>query len=141
MWERQIRTIRSLILGLGGQQRLTDESLSTLMCNIESIVNGRPLTKLSEDPADPRPLTPNHLLLLRAGPSLPPGKFVVQDVYRRRWRQVQYLSDLFWSRWLKEYLPSLQERQKWLKPSRNLQPGDLVMMLTEKTLVICGRLG
>ncbi len=29
---------------------------------------------------------------------------------RRRWRQVQYLSDLFWKRWIREYLPLLQER-------------------------------
>ena len=133
VWERQIRTVRSVILSLGQQQMLSDESLCTLLCNVEGIINGRPLTKLSEDPDDPRPLTPNHLLLLREGPTLPPGKFVIQDVYRRKWRQVQYLADVFWKRWLKEYLPSLQERQKWLEPKRNLQPGDLVLMVSENT--------
>ena len=133
VWERQIRTVRSLILGVLRHQTLNDESLSALMCNIESIVNGRPITKLSDDPKDPLPLTPNHLLLLRAGPTLPPGHFVKNDIYRRRWRQVQYLSDIFWSRWVKEYLPALQERQKWLHPNRNLQSGDLVLMCHENT--------
>ncbi len=71
-------------------------------------------------------------LLLRSGPTLPPGAFVNQDLYRHRWRQVQYLADVFWCRWLKEYLPALQQRQKWLQPKRNLQVGDLVIILHEK---------
>ena len=47
------------------EQLLDDEGLNTLMCEVEAIVNGRPLTKLSDDPRDLEPLTPNHLLLLR----------------------------------------------------------------------------
>jgi hypothetical protein len=133
IWERQIRTIRSLIVGINKQQLVSDESLITLMCIIEGIINGRPLTKMTDDPMDERPLTPNHLLLMRAGPSLPPGEFVEKDIYKRRWRQVQYLADLFWKRWLKEYLPLLQERQKWLVPQRNLSIGDLVLMYIENS--------
>ena len=82
------------------EQVLDDEGLATLMCKVESIVNGRPLTKVSDDPRDPEALTPNHLLLLRSGPEMPPGVFRKGDLYsRRRWRQVQYLSDVFWRRW------------------------------------------
>ena len=78
------------------------------MCEAESIVNSRPLTKVSDDPKDAEALTPNHLLLLRAGPSLPPGIFTKEERYgRRRWRQVQYMAEIFWSRWLKEYLTSI----------------------------------
>ncbi|XP_030581071.1 uncharacterized protein LOC115777334 [Archocentrus centrarchus] len=133
VWERQIRTVRSILMGLTGQQTLDDEGLMTLFCIIEKIVNGRPLTKLSEDPRDGQPLTPNDLLLLRPECSLPPGHFVKQDLYRRRWRQVQYLADIFWTRWTKEYLPSLQQRQKWTHHSRNYQVGDLVLVLHEST--------
>ncbi|XP_030586866.1 uncharacterized protein LOC115781376 [Archocentrus centrarchus] len=133
VWERQIRTVRSILMGLTGQQTLDDEGLMTLFCIIEKIVNGRPLTKLSEDPRDGQPLTPNDLLLLRPECSLPPGHFVKQDLYRRRWRQVQYLADIFWTRWTKEYLPSLQQRQKWTHHSRNYQVGDIVLVLHEST--------
>jgi hypothetical protein len=133
VWERQIRTIRSVLAGLMKQQMLDDESLLTLMCLAESIVNGRPITKVSDDPRDPLPLTPNHLLILRSGPTAPPGVFVQQDLYKKRWRQVQYMADLFWKRWLAEYLPALQERQKWLAPKPNLQVGDLVLVLHENT--------
>lgn len=94
-------------------QCLDEESLHTVLCEVEAIINGRPITKASADPNDLEALTPNHLLLLKTMPSLPPGLFQKEDVYaRRRWRQVQYMSDLFWKRWFTEYLPQLQERQK-----------------------------
>ncbi|KAG7510021.1 hypothetical protein JOB18_011341 [Solea senegalensis] len=58
----------------------------------------------------------------------PPGEFIGEDVYaRKRWRQVQYLSEQFWSRWKKEYLSNIATRQKWHTPRRNLKLGDIVM--------------
>ncbi|KAK3754770.1 hypothetical protein QZH41_007277 [Actinostola sp. cb2023] len=81
------------------EQTVDDEGLLTLMCEVESIINGRPITKVSDDPKDLEALTPNHLLLLKSGITLPPGIFRKEDQYsRRRWRQVQYLADVFWRR-------------------------------------------
>ena len=104
------------------------------MCEIESIINGRPLTNVSNDPRDLEALTPNHLLLLRSGPVLPPGNFRKEDCYsRRRWRRVQYLADQFWQRWIREYLPLLQKRQKWNRSRRNFASGDIVLVVNETT--------
>ena len=134
VWERCIRTIRKVLTGLLHHQTLDDESLPTLMCEVESIVNNRPITKVSSDPSDLEALTPNHLLLLKEGPCLPPGIFMRQDTYsKRRWRQVQYLADQFWRRWTREYLPTLQMRQKWLKPDRNFAINDLVLVVDENS--------
>ena len=47
---------------------------------------------------------------------------------RQRWRQVQFLADLFWKRWTREYLPTLQHRQNWLHPERNYEVGDVVLV-------------
>ena len=110
-----------------------DKRLSTLFCEVESIVDGRPLTVLSRDPNDETPLTPNHLLLLRGGPHLLPGRFDQSDIYGRRWRHVQFLSDQFWRGWVREYLPTLQLCQTWLHPQRNLQNGDVVLIMDENT--------
>lgn len=77
------------------QQTLNDDGRTTTLCEVEAILNDGPITKLSDDPNDLEPLTPNHLLLLRGKPSFPPGVFTPQDQYgRRRWKQAEYLADL-----------------------------------------------
>ncbi|XP_041484654.1 uncharacterized protein LOC121431209 [Lytechinus variegatus] len=132
VWERVIRSVRRILTSLLQQQTLTDEALMTLFSEVEAILNARPLVNLSMDARDDEPLTPNHLLLLRKSPSLPPGIFKKEDcLLRRKWRQVQYLADRFWSRWVREYLPLLQERQKWVKPRRNFETDDLVLVVNE----------
>ena len=104
-----------------------------LMCEVEAVINSRPLTKSSDDVDDLEPLTPNHLLLLKGKPALPPGVFQKQDLYsKQRGRQVQYISDSFWKRWSREYLPLLQERQKWLEKRRNVKEGDIVLIVDER---------
>ncbi len=34
----------------------------------------------------------------------------------------------FWTRWRKEFLKNLQTRQKWIRPRRDLQIGDVVII-------------
>jgi len=129
-WERLIRSVRKVLNSTLKVQNLDEESLYTVFCEIEAIINSRPITKASMDPNDLEALTPNHLLLLKTSPTLPPGVFEPSDIYaQRRWKQVQYMSNLFWKRWVKEYLPQLQERQKWIGVKRNLTVGDLVIIM------------
>ncbi|KAI3351065.1 hypothetical protein L3Q82_005632 [Scortum barcoo] len=136
VWERQIRTVRGILrstLALS-PSRLNDASLRAFFYEAMAIVNGRPLTvdNLS-DPHSLEPLTPNHLLTLKSSKVLPPpGVFVREDMYgKKRWRHVQYLAEQFWSRWRKEYLTNIALRQRWHKPRRNLQVGDIVILKAE----------
>lgn len=100
------------------------------MTHVEAILNSRPLTACSDDSKDENPLTPNQILLLRDESCLPQGVFTKNDMYgRRRWRKAQYLADQFWKRWLREYLPQLQERSKWNRPQRNVAIGDIVLVV------------
>ena len=111
---------------------MEEEVLATLLTEVESILNSRPLCPVSDDINDYESLTPNHLLLQRAVQTLPPGCFVKEDIYaRKKWRQTHILADHFWKRWLKEYVPSLLERQKWFRPRRNVEVGDLVLLVDE----------
>ena len=133
VWERQIRTVRNVLSSLlqHNSEQLDDESLRTLMCEAEAIVNSRPLTvNQITDPDSPEPLTQSHLLTMKSKVLLsPPGKLDPAEMYaRKRWRRVQHLANEVWTRWGKEYLLSLQERQKWTRPRRNLSVGDIVMV-------------
>lgn len=132
VWERQIRTVRKVMSSVVKEQVLDEEGLATLMCNVESIVNGRPITTVPDEVRDLEPLTPNHLLLLRASTPFLHDEFDRKDSYsRKRWRRINYLSDLFWKRWTREYLPTLQRRQKWVESSRSVRIGDIVLTLDE----------
>ncbi|KAI4882679.1 hypothetical protein NFI96_029603, partial [Prochilodus magdalenae] len=129
-WERLIRSVRKILNTTLKLQTLDEEGFHTVLCEAEAIINSRPITKASSDPNDLEALTPNHLLLLNGKPFLPPGLFVKEDLYaRRRWKQVQYMVDIFWKRWTREYLPQLQERQKWTHKSRNFTVGDIVLIV------------
>ena len=132
IWERIICSIRRILKALLQGQRVNDESLVTFMAETEIILNERPLTRQEDHPNDLEPLTPNKLLLLRSEQPPPLGSWVVADKFSKRWRQAQQLASAFWKRWVKEYLPLLQERQKWLTVKRNLQPKDLVLLLDER---------
>ncbi len=107
------------------------EKLNTLFCEVEAVVNSRPLTYLSDDPGECEALTPNHLLLLKSRSEPLHPDCSKADTYRRRWKHVQVLADLFWKRWRQEYLPSLMLRQKWIDPERNFSIGDLVLLVDE----------
>ena len=128
IWERQIRTIRKVLDGILTEQTLTDESLLTLMCEVENIINSRPLTTVSSDSNDLNPITPN-LLLNAKGNNSEYGKFHATDVYsKKRWRQIQYMSDLFWKRWRSEFLKTIQKRNKWFKKKENVKIDDIVLI-------------
>ena len=103
VWERQIRTIRSVLTSILHEcNRLDTSSLRTFLYEAMAIVNSRPLTGENiNDPNSPVPLTPNHLLTMKGRVSLlPPGNFVKEDIFAmKRWRGVQFLADQFWSRW------------------------------------------
>ena len=132
--ERMIRTIRKVLTGmLTDRCRLTDDIINTLFTEVEAIVNHRPLTKVSDDVADDSPLTPAHLLMVRCSSQAWIGNFSQGDMYRRRWRYVQYLADVFWRRYINEYLPELQKRNKWYNRERRLKVGDLVLIMNEHT--------
>ena len=122
-WERCIRSIQRILRALLLEQTTDDECLTTLLCEVESILNSRPITVVS-----------NHLLLLKSDTMMPPGVFQKEDLLsRRRWRQIQYLSDIFWKRWAREYLSFLKSRQKWLYLRHNLAVGDVVLVDAENT--------
>lgn len=48
---------------------------------------------------------------------------------KRWWRQTQYIANLFWKQWVWEYLPLMQERQKW-KQRRNHITGYIMVERT-----------
>ena len=57
-------TTRKILNTLLNEQVLNDEGLLTLMCEVEAVINGLPITKVSEDSRNLEVLFPYHFLLL-----------------------------------------------------------------------------
>lgn len=92
-------------------------------------MNNRPLTHVSVDPEEPEALTPNHFLF--GGSARTPLHEHIDDkdlVGRATWRTSQRLVDLFWSRWVREYLPTLQDRREPYGSGRPIELGDVVLV-------------
>ncbi|CAH8658098.1 unnamed protein product [Schistosoma rodhaini] len=128
VWGRIIKSIRRILQSLLFQKVLTDESLEMFLIEIKGIMNNRPFVKLVNDCDDLDILTPNKLLLVYRGVSFDEAQMTKTCLYNERWKEAQKLANLFWNRWLREYLPTLQARSKWLDMKMNLQPGDLVLV-------------
>ena len=110
---------------------LDEESLNTLFTEVEAIVNSRPLVvETINDVNSEVALSPSHFLTIKSKVVMPPpGAFGKPDLYcRRRWRRVQHICNEFWNRWRKEFLATLQERQKWLVSRRNFYIGGVVLL-------------
>ena len=60
IWERCLRTTRKILNALLIEQVLNDEGLLTVVCEVEAVINGRHITKVSEESRDLQALSPNH---------------------------------------------------------------------------------
>ena len=142
VWERLVRSCKKALTVVLQNQVLTDEVLLTAITEVESLVNSRPLTEVSSDADDLEALTPNHFLIGRATPNLPPGIFADKEISsQKRWRQAQVITTHIWKRWLHEYLPGLTARKKWFQAVPNLKVGDLVLIVDYGTPRGCWPLG
>ena len=103
---------------------VNDEELLTAFTGAESLINSRPLTYQTVNPNDTVPLTPNHFLI--GGWFAPEVDMETDYNPQRRWRRIQELTAHFKNRWM----PSLSCRKKWYKSQKNLDVGDIVMIIS-----------
>ena len=132
VWERLVASVKRALRVVLGVQCLSEDVLQTVLVEVEFMLNGRPLTYVSSDVNDAEPLTPNHFVLGYPEAVLPPGRFTADETWgRRKWRQSQAVADQLSRRRQREYLPLLIGRKKWLHQRRDLQVGDVVLMVEE----------
>ena len=124
---RSIRAILSSVLKTHSTS-LDDESLNTFFTEIKAIVISRLLVVETINYVNSEVTSPASLLTMKSKVIMP-GEFSQHDIYcRRRWRRVQHLSNEFWNQWCREFLLSLQERQKLSSTRRTFQQEDIVIL-------------
>ena len=129
IWERVIRMIRRVLESIMTNSVFTDDSLATIFCEVEAVVNGRPLTVVGEDSGVVP--TPQKLLNLGENVEGHGGMTDQNPSCVKRWVHIQAISEQFWRRWCREYRSSLQGRTKWKGERRNVSVNDVVVLVDE----------
>ena len=131
VWECLIGMSQRFLYSIVGSKRINDECFHTVICQVEGILNSRPLSPVSSDYKDLSALTPSHFLI---GHVLqPPSTLEIAAVSLKQtkhmWKQCRECVEQFWRRLLKEYLPTLRTRSKWHQTFDQLKEGDVVWIL------------
>ena len=138
-WERLVGLTKQAIKKTLGRTFVTLQTLETVVVEVESILNDRPLTYVSSDISDPEPLTPAHLIYGRRIVSVPhavedhdedadPSYLSDQDIRKVTSRHSKLIQQ-FWIRWRKEYLTALREFHKATGNNRRvIKKGDVVVV-------------
>ena len=127
----EIRAFRQITFSLLFHNTVPIVGWTSSALGTSTEINNRPLTvETISDPHLAPPLSPSVLLTGKTRLVLPPpGESKREDLYcRKMWWRTQHMAQEFWSRWSKEYLQQLQARNKWIRPRRNFQVRDVVLL-------------
>ena len=130
VFERMIKAAKRAINAILRNAEVNDEELETTIIGVESLINSRPLTRVSGDPNDEPVLTPNHFLIGKMGGDLAPESVDYTKFNpKKRWRRVQELIRQTWQRWMREYLTTIGSRSKWCEQQENVKKDDVVLVI------------
>ncbi|KAL0803434.1 hypothetical protein ABMA28_017281 [Loxostege sticticalis] len=129
LWEAGIKSIKHHMKRVIGNTVLTYEEMYTVVVQIESILNSRPITPMTRDFDDMSYLTPGHFLTGSPLTTYPEINLADEPIGRLSfWKQCTKMQQCFWKQWHKQYLVMLQSRPKWKHESANIKIGTMVLL-------------
>ena len=91
-WERMIRTIRKILTPISPGPVYSEDVISTVLIDIEAMINSRPLTPIIFHDVEERLLTPNDLLMPDANSiTLLPSSNVRNAYMMSKYKQTKFL--------------------------------------------------
>ncbi|KAK2577592.1 hypothetical protein KPH14_000909 [Odynerus spinipes] len=96
LWEAAVKSAKYHLKRVIGETRLTYEELYTILVQVESCMNSRPLCPISSGPMDLTPLTPGHFLIGDQMTALPHRELLEVPTNRlTRYEHLQYMFQHF----------------------------------------------
>ncbi len=105
LWESAVKQMKLLMRKLIQPHHLRTDELSSILVEIEAVLNSRPLTPLESTDPDNLVLTPGHFLVGRplvAPPAAPASQANLSTL--RRWKLTQRINQDLWHEWKTRYL-------------------------------------
>jgi len=129
IWEARVKSMKFHLCRVVGNAKLTFEEFYTLLCQVEAVLNSRPLCPLSNDPDNLQVLTPGHFLIGTSLLALSDCSSTDLSSNRlSRWSHVQQMVQRLWKCWSHDYVHRLQQRNKWKDIQPNAKIGDVVLL-------------
>ena len=131
-WECLIGMSKRLFFKIARSRKFKEDSFSTLICQVEALLNSRPLKSVSSDIGDVESLTPGHFLTgMTTG--LPSDTRISSNDRGtgKLLNNVISIMNEFWTRLLKE--PTLRQCRKWHSTIEKIEVGDMVWILENHT--------
>ncbi|KMQ90318.1 hypothetical protein RF55_9937 [Lasius niger] len=98
-WEAGVKSVKYYLRRVIGDALLTYEEMTTLLIQIKTILNSRPLSVLSDDPSDASALTPGHFLVGTALTTVPePSLENLPQNRLSRFQLLRQMTESFWQR-------------------------------------------
>ena len=143
LWESAVKSAKFHMKRILGNTKLDFEELLTVIIQIESVMNSRPITPLSSDPNDFLALSPSHFLIGDILTSIPEDDVTTVPENRlNNYRRLTQMFQHFWNRWSGEYLCNLQNRSKWMfQTSQKVPIGALVLLKEDNLPPLLWKLG
>ena len=141
--ESLVKAAKRAIAYAVGKRRLTVPEFLTVCTEAANLINERPIGTLPSCDSDLNVLTPNSLLLGRstARNSGNWQPYTYSKHPTTRYHLVQAAVEDVWEKWVQLYAPTLVVRRKWHVNTRNLRPGDVVIVVDNNVLRGNYRLG
>ena len=129
LWEAGVRSVKHHLSRMFNSSVLTIEEMHTALCQIESILNSRPLTPLSFTDTHV-PITPAHLLTGEPIATVPDFNKNVDTSSDVKTRQecIENIVNGFWQRWREDFIFSLMKKPKWTSDSPGPSLDDIVFI-------------
>ncbi|UYV71802.1 hypothetical protein LAZ67_9000462 [Cordylochernes scorpioides] len=127
-WERLIGMMKQLLFRILGQTSLGYEELSTVMCDVESLMNTRPLTYLTEESEDLVPLTPSLFLHEVREVGVPDLDLIDNQTLSHKYQYVKRVREDLRERFRIEYFGFLRQETRRLKTTIPFKVGDMVLI-------------
>lgn len=129
LWEAGVKSVKFHLKGILGNSIVTVEEMTTILTQVESCLNARPLCPLSDDIDDLDALTPNHFLTGQIMiPIVEENLTDVKEALLKRWQFCTQKYQEVCRRYKNEYLHRLQQRPKWLHSYENVKVGQLFLI-------------
>jgi hypothetical protein len=148
-YERLVKSVKECLRKIIGKALLSYEEMSTLLVEVETVLNLRPLTYVYNEKDEPCPLTPMHFLNFGKEISYPINFADIIDdaskrssALRRKKFQTLLLKQL-WSKWKSHYLLDLKTAHSLKNPSSQapLKVGDVVLIEEDTKNKLLWKLG